>query len=438
IHIGGDEVNKSNWEKCSDCQQTMRKNGYTPHELQSHFVNHFDEYLRAKGRKLIGWHEILEGELSESATIMYWGGANSVADYLKRGHSTVLTTGSPFYFDHYQSLSKHEPKAFGGYAPLKKVYMYEPVPENLGPEYSSLILGVQANVWTEYMDNPKHVEYMTMPRMAALSEVAWQAQGKKDWEKFRLKADEILKRYDVMGVNYAKSALRPDIIMELNQETKNIEVKLESELPTDIFYTIDSSEPNPESGIKYTSPFILDKTVTVKALSVKNGKAIEESETMDAILHKARGAKVLIDTEPYGKYGAKGAYTLVDADFGGSKWGNGKWLGILEQDFETVIEFDQSTDISKVGFNCIEETAAGIYFPESIKVLVSNDGTDYTSIKHWQTNRELPIDKNSDISVQTIWLEFDITNCKFLKVKCNYQRVPDSGVFVFVDEIIVE
>jgi hexosaminidase len=438
IHIGGDEVSKSNWEKCSACRQTMKRNGVNPHELQSEFVNHFDVYLKLKGRKLIGWHEILEGKLSESATIMYWGGENGVAEYLRRGHPTVLTTGSHFYFDHYQSLSKHEPKAFGGYAPLKKVYMHEPVPENLESKYADLILGVQANIWTEYVDNYKHAEYMTMPRMAALSEVAWRAPGKKDWEHFRVKVAGLLKRYDAMGVNYAKSAFRPDIMLKLNRETKNIEITLETELITNIYYTTDGSDPKPESGINYTGPFVLDKSATVKAISVKDGNIMGEPESMEAVLHKARGAKITVEPEPTGKYSSSGAYTLVDTEFGGSKWGNGKWLGILSNDFVTNIEFDEPTEISKVGFNCIEETGAGIYFPESIEVSISDDGENYKLMKNWKTDRKLPIDKTSDIYVQTIPVEFEKTSCKFLKIKCNYQRVPNSGVFVFVDEIIVE
>jgi hexosaminidase len=438
IHIGGDEVSKSNWEKCAACRQTMKKNGSTPHELQSDFVNHFDGYLKSKGRKLIGWHEILEGKLSESATIMYWGGENEVAEYLRRGHPTVLTTGSVFYFDHYQSLSKHEPKAFGGYAPLKKVYMYEPVPDNLEPEFADLILGVQANIWTEYVDNYKHAEYMTMPRMAALSEVAWRTPVKRDWEHFRVKVANLMKRYDAMGVNYAKSAFRPGILLKLNKETKNIEVTLETELITDIYYTTDGSEPTVDSGVKYTGPFVLDKSATVKAISVKDGNIMGEPESMEAVLHKARGAKITVDPEPTGKYSSSGAYTLIDTEFGGSKWGNGKWLGILSRDFVTTIEFDEATDISKVGFNCIEETGAGIYFPESIEVSVSDDGENYKAMNTWRSNRKQPIDKTSDIYVQTIPVEFEKTNCKFLKIKCNYQRVPDSGVFVFVDEIVVE
>jgi hexosaminidase len=438
IHIGGDEVNKRNWEQCVDCRKLMKKNDYTPHELQSHFVNHFDEYLKAKGRKLIGWHEILEGELSESATIMYWGGENGVSGNLKKGHPMVLTTGSHLYFDHYQSLSKREPKAFGGYASLKKVYNYRPVPEDLEQKYKDLVFGVQANVWTEYMPNPERVEYMTMPRMAALSEIAWQKEGTKNWDRFRVKMDEMIRRYQAMNINYAPSAFRPGIQFELDGESKKLKVSLETELIADIYYTIDGSKPIVGVSEKYAEPFVLEKSTTVKALAVKDGKAIVEPETKEAILHKARGAKVTVSPKPTGKYSAQGGYTLVDTDFGGDKWGNGKWLGMLGTDFTTTIEFDEPTEVSKIGFNCIEETAAGIYFPAGLEVAGSSDGVIFNTLKSWRTERETPILRSSDIQTKNFELDFEPTTCKYLKIKSFYQRVPNSGVFIFVDEIIVD
>ncbi|MEN8116825.1 MAG: family 20 glycosylhydrolase [Bacteroidota bacterium] len=438
IHIGGDEVNKNNWENCEGCKQLMKRKDYTPHELQSHFVNHFDKYLKVKGRKLIGWHEILEGELSESATIMYWGSEKNVADYLKKGHPTVLTTGSHLYFDHYQSLSKHEPQAFGGYAPLKKVYNYKPVPKDLVSNYASLVLGVQGNVWTEYMTNPERVEYMTMPRMTALSEVAWQKPEKKDWQHFRVKMDRMINRYDIMGVNYAISAFRPDIQFNLNKATKNIEVTLEPELLADVYYTLDGTEPNPATSKKYSEPFILKNSTTVKAVAVKDGKVVAPAELKEAVMHKARGAKVIVTPEPTGKYKAQGGYTLVDTDFGGDKWGNGKWLGILGQDFTTTIELDSLTEVSKVVFSCIEQTNAGIYFPKSVEVAVSENGENFKSTATWNDSRESNIPGSNEIRTKNIALDFETTACKYLKIETKYHRIPNSGVFIFVDEIIVE
>jgi hexosaminidase len=438
IHIGGDEVGKGNWEKCVSCKRLMKKNEYTPHELQSHFVNHFDKYLKSKGRKLIGWHEILEGELSESATIMYWGHENGVERNLKKGHPMVLTTGSHLYFDHYQSLSTQEPKAFGGYSSLKKVYDYEPIPENLEQHYKDLVFGLQANVWTEYMINPARVEYMTMPRMAALSEIAWQKEGTKDWARFRNKMDEMLNRYELLEVNYAPSAFRPCILFDLNRTNKQLNVVLETELIADIYYSLDGSEPT-LSSTKYATPFILEKTTTIKAIAVKDGKVLGKPEVKEAILHKARGVNVTLDPEPKTKYGSDGGYTLVNTDFGGDKWGNGKWLGMLNRDFTATIEFNKATKVSKIGYSCIEETAAGIYFPAGLEVEVSNDGVNYKTVKTWKTDRKTPIEKTSEIYTEIIELNFEeVITCNYLKVRTIYQRVAKTGVFVFVDEIIVE
>jgi hexosaminidase len=341
------------------------------------------------------------------------------------------------YFDHYQSLSKYEPTAFGGYSPLKKVYHYEPVPEGISQEEEDLILGVQANLWTEYVPTPEHAEYMTLPRMAALAEIAWQPEGTKDWPHFKQKMEYLIPRYDEMGIHYAKSAWRPDIQFRLDTSTRNLEVNLETGLLADIYYTTDGTEPDTLNGKRYTGPFELEESGTVKAVAMKNGVPIVEAESKEAVLHKARGIHVSVVPEPTGKYSAMGAYTLVDANFGGNKWGNGKWLGILDTDFTTTMEFDKPTEISEVGFSCIEQTGAGIYFPAALNLEISDDGVHYTQLKSWKSNRKLPLERNADIKTQIIKMEFEPTVCNYLRINTTYQRVPNSGVFVFVDEIIV-
>ena len=438
IHIGGDEVDKKFWNQCPDCKKMMKQNNYDAEELQSHFINHFDTYLKSNGRKLIGWHEILEGELTPSATIMYWGAENEVADCLQEGHPTVLTTGSHLYFDHYQSLSKQEPKAFGGYAPLKKVYDYEPIPAGLEQQYVDLVLGVQANIWTEYMPTEEQVEYMLFPRLAALAEVAWQQEGAKDWSRFRSKMDVMLQRYKAMGVNYAYSALRPDIGFVLNKQSKQVEVKIETELNTTIYYTIDGSEPKPETATLYTKAFTLDASATVKAIAVKDGEVTGAVEVKEAILHKARGAEVSLQSEPMEKYAAQGAYTLVDTDFGGDKWGSNKWIGVLEKDFEATITLDEPKEIQQLKMSCIEETGAGIYFPTSVEVLVSNDGEQFEPVGTWQTERTGDVAQTSTILNQHFVVDFEVVKAKYIKVKAAYQRVKDEGAFIFVDELILE
>lgn len=438
IHIGGDEVSKSNWARCARCQRLMAERQYAGlDDIQSHFVNHFDNYLRARGRRLIGWHEILEGELSPEASIMYWGGADGAAAHLRRGHPTVLTPGSHLYFDHYQNLSPHEPKAWGGYSPLKEVYEYEPAPADLEETYRANILGVQANVWTEYMPDAQKVEYMVFPRIAALSEVAW-AKGEKNWPRFREKLGGLLPRYDAMGIHYARSAFRPQATFELDRSTKQLIARLETELEAEILYTLDGSEPPSPSASPYTGPIRLGQSATIKAVAFKDGQPLTEPETFEAMLHKARGAKVELHCTPYGRYQASGGYTLVDANFGGDKWGNGQWLGILNENFEAVLELDTLTAIRQVGFSCIEETGAGIYFPAGVEVAVSEDGRNFRTLKTWQNRRPLPIERTPDIHTQTITLEFEPTACRYLRVKAAYQPVEGQGVFIFVDEVVVE
>ncbi len=438
IHIGGDEVSKTNWNNCPNCLQLMQREGYDAYELQSHFINHFDAYLKGKDRQLIGWHEILEGELSPTATVMYWGAETGVTDCLREGHPTILTTGSHLYFDHYQSLSKQEPKAFGGYAPLKKVYDYEPVPDGLLKQYTDQVLGVQANIWTEYMPDEKHVEYMLFPRIAALSEIAWQAQGTKNWVHFRQKMNQMLKRYEAMDINYAYSALRPTVGIEFIQANNQLKVSLETELEADIYYTTDGTKPHPESATLYKQPFLLNESATITTIAYKDGKATGKAESREAILHKAAGAEVTLHSAPEAKYASNGPATLTDTEFGDDKWGNSKWLGILDKDFEASIKLNEPKQISSVKLSCIEENGAGIFYPSSIEVSVSDNGEDYKPVGTWENKINYQPPWSSTVSNTQFPVSFEPVTTQYIKVKASYPQIKGMGVFLFIDEVVVE
>ncbi len=201
IHIGGDEAPKARWKECPVCQEVIQKEGLKDeHELQSYFIQRMEKFLNSHGRKIIGWDEILEGGLAPNATVMSWRGTEGGIAAAKQGHDAIMTPGSHCYFDHYQSKSDTEPLAIGGYITLEKLYSYDPVPDTLTPEEANHILGAQGNVWTEYMKTPEHVEYMVLPRLAALSEVNW--SDKKDWNRFKNKMDYHFRIYDDLGYNY--------------------------------------------------------------------------------------------------------------------------------------------------------------------------------------------------------------------------------------------
>lgn len=213
IHIGGDECPKVVWEKCPKCQAKIKELGlkkddkYTAEQkLQAYFTKHVDEYLTAHGRNAIGWDEILEGGVSDNATIMSWRGEEGGIEAAQLHHRVIMTPNSYLYFDYYQSKDRdNEPFAIGGFLPIKHVYNYEPLPASLSAEEQSYIWGVQANLWTEYIPTFSQVLYMFLPRGAALAECQWAQPELKDYEKFKNdRLPRLLKIYDLLGYNYSR------------------------------------------------------------------------------------------------------------------------------------------------------------------------------------------------------------------------------------------
>jgi len=206
IHIGGDEADKREWEKCPRCQQRMKREGIQTLEgLQAYFTQRSGAMLRKLNKRMIGWDEILEGDIDEDAAVMSWRGTERGIAAARRGHDVVMTPASHLYFDHYQNDPATEPKAFESISTLSNVYSFDPVPRELSPEEASHILGVQANLWTEYVPTPAHAEHMALPRMAALSEIAWSDRGGRDWQTFSSRVKELAKTYDRSGWNYSRA-----------------------------------------------------------------------------------------------------------------------------------------------------------------------------------------------------------------------------------------
>ncbi len=210
IHIGGDECPKENWKRCPSCQKRIKKEGLKDeHELQSYFIQRMENYINSKGKKLIGWDEILEGGLAPNATVMSWRGTKGGIEAAKQKHDVIMTPGHSCYFDHYQSEDKeNEPLAIGGMTTVSDVYAYEPTPGELNENEQQYILGAQGNVWTEYMKTTDYVEYMILPRMTALSEVVWSSKESRNWDDFQQRLNHISKRYDVMELNDAKHSVK--------------------------------------------------------------------------------------------------------------------------------------------------------------------------------------------------------------------------------------
>ncbi|MGW8121725.1 beta-N-acetylhexosaminidase [Roseivirga echinicomitans] len=205
IHIGGDEAPKDRWKESAVAQAVIKREGLKDEfELQSYFIKRIEKFLTSKGKKLIGWDEILEGGLAPEATVMSWRSEKGGIEAAEQGHDIIMTPNDIAYFDHYQADPKNEPLAIGGFTSLQDVYDYEPIPAALSQEKHKHVLGAQANVWTEYMKSSDHVEYMVFPRMLALSETVWTNPEVKDWTLFQQKLNWQMKLLDARKVNYRK------------------------------------------------------------------------------------------------------------------------------------------------------------------------------------------------------------------------------------------
>jgi hexosaminidase len=205
IHIGGDEVLTNNWHKCVKCQAVMKKEGFKNDiELEGYFIRRMITFISSQNHIPIGWSEIIHGGLTDKAVLMDWiGGAVEAS---KSGHDVIMSPFADCYFDHYQSQDHSaEPYATGGFLPLERVYAFDPISTNLPSQFQPHILGAQANVWTEYMPSLKHVEYMTFPRLSALSEVVWSSKASRNWEDFQQRMQSQYRLLDERGINYRHS-----------------------------------------------------------------------------------------------------------------------------------------------------------------------------------------------------------------------------------------
>ncbi len=446
IHLGGDECPKTSWKNCPKCQARIKELGlkadskHTAEEkLQSHVVGHVNEFLKQHGRKAIGWDEILEGGAADGATIMSWRGEAGGIEAARQGHDVIMTPNSYFYFDYYQALdTKNEPDAIGGYVPVEKVYSYNPMPTELTPEEAKHIIGVQANIWTEYMPTFSQVEYMAMPRVAALSEVQWNSVNRKDYQDFAGRLPQLINQYKVNGYNYAKHVfdVRGSITPDTEKHVVKVELSTADNAP--IHYTLDGSEPTAASA-EYTEPLELDKSSVIKAVAVRpsgTSKVFVDSVTFN----KATCRPVELLTEPSHAYRAKGPSTLVDGKFGSSRYNTGDWIGFNGNDAVVVVDLGEPTTISEVLFNTCVATNDWVFDARSITVEVSADGKDYTKV----ASTELPTATKHSSGVVENKLSFDPVEATYVKVTVGCEKsIPDwhagkgKNGFVFIDEIVI-
>jgi len=236
----------------------------------------------------IGWDEILEGGLAPNASVMSWRGVQGGIAAAKQKHEVVMSPNSHLYFDHYQGSPTLEPPAIGGFTTLEKVYSYEPLPAELSKDEAKYVKGAQANLWTEYIPTYQKVEYMIMPRMAALAEVVWTQPQLKDWSNFAYRMNKEYQRYEAKGINYSRSAFNvlPAVTTDTAAQKAKVSLKVLN-YPASIYYTLDGSQPGANS-LLYSAPFEVDKPLTVKAVSFTGGIQVGKTVTQPVTIPERR------------------------------------------------------------------------------------------------------------------------------------------------------
>ena len=290
IHMGGDENAKNNWEKSPNVQALMKKEGLkNQNEVQSYFVRRVQKIINSKGKKLMGWDEILEGGLSGDATVMSWRGVKGGIEAAKQGHQVVMSPNDYNYIDFYQGELTAEGKVYRGLR-MKTTYGFEPVPVGIDP---SLILGNQANQWSEQIFDMRYAQYMTWPRGLAVAETSWSPKEKKNWNSFTKKVESQFEKLDAANVRYARSMYDPIVTTQLNTKGELIGI-MEAEVEgLDMYYTINDQMPDNYSE-KYTAPFIIPKDVlSLRVISYRDGKQIGKYLNIPIESLRKRAVKVL-------------------------------------------------------------------------------------------------------------------------------------------------
>ena len=448
VHIGGDEAPRTRWEKCPKCQARIKteglkadKNHTAEDRLQSYCMTRIEEFLNSKGRQIIGWDEILEGDVAPNATVMSWRGMEGGIKAAQLGHDVIMTPTSFCYFDYYQTAdTKDEPLGIGGYVPIEKVYSLEPVPAVLTEEQSKHILGAQANLWTEYIHSSEHVEYMVLPRMAALAEVQWTQPEKKDFKDFTKRLARLMKFYQRDGFNYAKHVFDLKVDFTPDVTKKAVVVTLSTIDDAPIYYTLDGTEPTTAS-LKYTEPVSITEKPDFQAEVIRpEGKSTVAEKKSS--FNKATYCPIELTFQPSEKYKFGGAITLVDGMKGNDSYATGAWLGFVGGDVEAIIDLGQESEIKQVATNAIVDMSAWIMGSTGLVVSISDDNKEFREVAAKDIPAETNIDKKG---VENYEITFDPVKARYVKVVIKRSPALPKGhagegkaAYMFIDEIEVD
>ena len=444
IHLGGDECVKDRWKACPKCQRKIRELGlkdgsrYSKEDyLQSWFMGEVASFVQSKGKRVIGWDEILEGVPMDDSVIMSWRGTEGGITAARMGHDVVMTPTSDMYFDQSQTLaSQLEEIPVGGFINVMKVYSYEPLPASLTPEQQKHILGCQANVWCEYMPDERIRQYQMLPRLAALSEVQWTMPERKNYKDFLKRLPKMLSIYDHYGYNYAKHIFDVACSYSVNVEKGSLEVSLSTLGNDPIYYTLDGTSPQTKKAMLYDdTPIVISSPSELKVSVLRNGKFTKEETLFKLDCNKATFKKVNISTTLNIMQAHLPHEILTDGIIGSLRCDDYRWMSCTGR-MSLVLDLGKSESFSRIGWVALNSQSENILVPQNVKIQISEDGKQYCTILDIEKNHEIQAEQ----SVERISEEVGAQTARYIKMDFDSYKYPDktSPSWVFLSELIVE
>lgn len=444
IHLGGDECVKDRWKACPKCQRKIRELGlkdgsrYSKEDyLQSWFMGEVASYVQSKGKRVIGWDEILEGVPMDDSVIMSWRGTEGGITAARMGHDVVMTPTSDMYFDQSQTLaSQLEEIPVGGFINVMKVYSYEPLPASLTPEQQKHILGCQANVWCEYMPEERIRQYQILPRLAALSEVQWTMPERKNYKDFLKRLPKMLSIYDHYGYNYAKHIFDVACSYSVNVEKGSLEVSLSTLGNDPIYYTLDGTSPQTKKAMLYDdTPIVISSPSELKVSVLRNGKFTKEETLFKLDCNKATFKKVNISTTLNIMQAHLPHEILTDGIIGSLRCDDYRWMSCTGR-MSLILDLGKSESFSRIGWVALNSKSENILVPQNVKIQISEDGKQYCTILDIEKNHEIQAEQ----SVERISEEVGAQTARYIKMDFDSYKYPDktSPSWVFLSELIVE
>lgn len=436
IHLGGDEARKTHWEECPLCQARMKaENLENTEELQGYFMARVARYVQNKGREVIGWDELTNARIPEGSIILGWQGYGQAAlKAAELGHRFIMTPARILYLIRYQGPQWFEPITYFGNNTLKDVYDYEPVQKDWTPQAASLLMGVQACMWTEFCNSPADVDYLLFPRLSALAEVAWTKPARKNWASYLKAMDHFNEHLAAKGIVYARSMY--NIQQTVTPKEGRLQVELDCIRPdAQMRYTMDGSVPTAQSPL-YIKPLMLTEAKTIKAATFAGNEQLGQMLELPVIWNKATA-------KPVKSAGTGDIYMLTNGIRGSQKYTDQEWCSWMKSDTVTfTLDLKKSELVNKLTLGSITNYGMAVHKPAEIEVWISGDDKEYRKVG------ECSYTKN-EIFREGVFREdipFEIgTEARYVRVvargagDCPFTHVrPGQEARIYFDEIIIE